>query len=308
MNLQISQIHNDYLYTLTSNYSIGEVAGIYKLSGGVENNNYLITTNAKKYVLREYNKQHSIKGMRRSQDIDNELRFVMACQSVIPVAEPVLNNSGVYYTVTNSGTYYALFSHKIGMVPSKLNRRIVAIYAKMVSKMYDISLNFSVSPTIMQHDIVHRALMHETFNRQQNAEINSCITRLKEQVNANMNQILRLPGGIIHGDIKLANTLFYKDELTALLDFDDCRYSFLLEETVMTIMHSLTVPSQNILRSGYLPYFLQCINNIKLKKDIKEILVPCIQARLLYDIYKLAQQDPKLTIEIINDKYVKEYL
>lgn len=299
---------NSSIHTLITNYSIGKVIGTSKLSGGVENNNYLITTSTNNYVLRVYNIKHSIKGVRSSQDIDDELRFVIACQADIPVAEPILNNNGTYYSVTNSGTYYALFTHKIGVVPSALNRRIVATYANIVSHLYDVSLNFSVNPPIKRYDIVYRALTYETIYRRQNVVLDDCIARLKEQVHANKNKIWRLPRGMIHGDIKLANTLFNKDELTALLDFDDCRYSFLLEETVMTIMHSLSVPSKNILRSGFLPYFIQCVNNAKLKADIKEMLVPCIQARLLYDICKLAPEDPKLAIDIINDQYVKEYL
>ncbi len=294
--------------TALSWYNVATVKSVKQLSGGVENANYRINCSDNDYVLRIYNQVHSIRGKRSIGSIEEELRFVIACRGVVPVASPIANRQGRFATELSDDGFCALFAFVTGTPVEAINESVVKAYAMILDGLYDVSLHFEVSDRTFRHDIISRALAATMACQTDIGEVSEIVKRLTDKINASKPVRNSLPAGEVHGDIKLANTLFENCKLTALLDFDDCRYSYLLEDTVMTIMHNLDQPDRNILRAGYLDTLTTSITNPKLLQDMRTSLRTLIQARLLYDICKYAKKDITTLHQILADPNIAPFL
>ena len=114
---------------------------------------------------------------------------------------------------------------------------------------------------------------------------------------------------LVHGDLKLENVLFSQGKLSAVLDFDDYRYSYLLEDAVMVIMHNLHDPSTNCLRSGRYDLFIDSIKNHDLLHEIHTSIKHLLKARLLYDVCKYAIDGRNdLVSQLFNDGHVRNHI
>jgi Ser/Thr protein kinase RdoA (MazF antagonist) len=294
--------------TILSNYDVGTVESVHRLSGGVENTNFRITCVDSEYVLRIYNDEHSIRGARSMGSIESELGFTMACKGLVPVAAPISNSLGHFVSRLPGKGFCALFAFVKGESVKAFDQQVVKEYAAVLDGLYEVSLNFKTSDREFRYDIVSRALATSGSFESDIPGVQRLVEKLVDKVGTLKSGLQDLPAGLVHGDIKLANTLFDHGRLTALLDFDDCRYSYLLEDTVMTIMHNLDQKDLNLLRSGYLETMLGSIANPKLIRDAQTSLRALIQARLLYDICKYARKDQTKLDEILDDPHVAPFL
>jgi serine/threonine protein kinase len=114
--------------------------------------------------------------------------------------------------------------------------------------------------------------------------------------------------GLIHGDIKLENILCNKSgNIIALLDFDDYRYSYLLEETTMALMHNLDSKDENLIRSGNMTNFLITIKNKELLVEINKGLSFFLKTRFLYDVIKYIRKgNITLVEELFGDPFITD--
>jgi Ser/Thr protein kinase RdoA (MazF antagonist) len=89
-----------------------------------------------------------------------------------------------------------------------------------------------------------------------------------------------LPKGICHADFHFSNVLFKDDTLTALLDFDDANYTFLLFDLV------------GLIESWAWPYATVVLNFPEAKKVVSEYMtrrsLNNTEKRSLFDVYKLS--------------------
>ena len=98
-------------------------------------------------------------------------------------------------------------------------------------------------------------------------------------------------------------------QLLAVLDFDDYRYSYLIEEAVMALMHNIHSEDQNIIRSGNFNSFYQNITNQELKLEFDFGLQLLLKARLLYDLSKLLTSNKQeLAKELLNDPQITTHI
>ena len=101
---------------------------------------------------------------------------------------------------------------------------------------------------------------------------------------------------------------FENNEISAVLDFDDYRFSFLIEEAVMALMHNLHSNTKNIIRSGNYESFMEMITDLDLKKELKNISF-FLKVRYLYDLSKyLISKNYDLVSELWEDDYIKKYI
>ena len=116
--------------------------------------------------------------------------------------------------------------------------------------------------------------------------------------------------GVVHGDIKLENVLFQGDTVNAVLDFDDYRESYLLEELTRTLMHDLDSPERNAIRSGQFETFRVVITQDGDVPDWEmEQLRFFLKARFLYDVsvYTL-NGHAGLVNELFNDPHLSKVI
>lgn len=284
---------------------------IQKIDTGVENTNYLINLNDEpKYVFRIYNSTHSIRGTRTQSQIGIEHAFIeTAYKTGLPTPLPQKNlNDQTFIQIQNSDTvnYAALFNFIKGSSPTKFTKDITKEFANAVNNLLLAGGKFShVDDKSIEVNIIDR--MSNIYAK---LEHNNMIQDLYKLFLERFNKlnIAELNKGIVHGDLKLENVLFIDNKLSAVLDYDDFRYSCLLEEIVMTMMHNLHSKSENLIRAGFSTDFLNRINCEEINTDILN-LKTLLLARLIYDLSKTIMKGKfKLAESLVHDPEINKHI
>jgi len=294
---------------VTSNYGLAEENTATLLSIGVENNNYLIVAGKDEYVFRVYSLEHSIKGFRDIDSITQELLFMEhARQSGLLVPKIITASDGkMVSTIKNKSRYHScILLQKIqGTHPQYITEHNVLQISELVSKMFAVSRNFTLQTKLIEFDILTRAQSSVRKIKPDSKHANS-IMQIFNSVDHDT--VENQKTGLIHGDIKLENVLVDEENI-ALLDFDDCRNSFLSEDITMTLMHNLHSKSQNIIRAGFYEKFTNYVSNKELKSIIQVTLRDMLRVRFVYDLckYSLSGKD-ELIDELLNDPYIAKHI
>lgn len=297
---------------LVDNYGLAErELTISRIKSGVENANYLVATmHTQKYVFRLYNAEHSIRGARSSESIELELQFMLEAGShglSVPGLVPLADGGLMGH---DAGTFFALFNYVEGAEPSDFSESVASELAHAVDILYAVGAAFGQPNDTNNLSIDKRALIqHEKLIQSSpslDQSIADIIHALHSQFLADAQPISSLKTGLVHGDIKLENTLFLHGKLQAILDFDDYRYSYLLEDTVMTLMHNLHDPAKNCIRSDRYDDLMRAITNPQLLSDINSSLKTLLRARFLYDVCKYILNDNvRLVAQLLDDKHIR---
>lgn len=135
------------------------------------------------------------------------------------------------------------------------------------------------------------------------------VIELHRQLESQKKEMIQdLSMGLVHGDVKLENILFESERLSAILDFDDFRFSFLLEDLVMTLMHNLHSQSKNMLRAGFYDVFISQFEESFIAGELDK-LTYLLKARLVYDCCKYTIAGKKdIVTDILTDSQVEKYI
>jgi Ser/Thr protein kinase RdoA (MazF antagonist) len=303
-------IDSSVVRLLVDNYGLAEDGlTIDRIKSGVENANYFVVARTQKYVFRVYNAEHSIRGARSSGSIKLEFRFMHEAGShglPVPGLVPLADGDFLGH---DAGVFFALFSYIPGVEPSDFSGPVARELAHAVDILYAVGAAFRQPDDPSSLSIDKRALaQYEKLSQSSpvlGQSIAGTIHILHSQLFADAQFISNLETGFVHGDIKLENTLFLHDKLQAILDFDDYRYSYLLEDTVMALMHNLHDPAKNCIRSGKYDDFIRAITNSQLLSEIDSSLKTLLRARFLYDVCKYILNDNvRLVEQLLDDKHV----
>jgi len=291
--------------------------GVQPIAKGEENQNYLISTDSERYVLRLYSLKHSTTGPRRRQDIDFELDFIdFADRRDVPTPRviPTLCGEKIAQAhVDGQKRFAALFAFAGGEEAAAYNGRNARSTARLLGKMRGASLTYRYRAVrAWPGDIIQLSLDFYQQHRQRVAKYHGVLDNLYQQAAIGYAAVQneRLPRGIIHGDIKLGNLFFEGDEVTAVLDFDDYRESYLLEEVTRTLLHDLDSPARNAVRSGCYNVFHEALENdptitaaelAHLKTFMRALLVYDITTYLIHDHHRLAD-------EVLEDEHIAEVI
>ena len=277
---------------LRRNYLASQTIFIEPISKGVENRNYRIETGGPVYVLRVYSLEHSTTGVRKRTDIEFELDFMdHARKQGIPTPRAIEDAGGAKVTeiwIEGKSHYAVLFSFLAG-------QEAPAYHAENARSMAETLLNLHKASLIYRYgtvrrwpgDIVGVGLACYRENREIIGPYRDKLDAIYAQAAEGYRQIQSqpLPFGIVHGDIKLENVLFENNRVKAVLDFDDYRESYLLEDLTRTVMHDLDSVEKNAIRSGQFEQFRKVFSEDKSISDMEmRQLDTFLKARFLYDI------------------------
>jgi Ser/Thr protein kinase RdoA (MazF antagonist) len=265
---------------------------IQPISKGVENKNYLVETGEQAYVLRVYSRQHATTGLREKADIAFELDFMEHVRKQgVPTPAVIENFAGAKITeMWEDGKmhYSVLFSCMPGREAPAYNAENARSMARTLIDMHKASQAYpNHSVRRWPGDMVGSSLAYYRENRGLTGLHADKLDSLYTQAAGAYRKIKSqsLPTGIIHGDIKLENVLFEGDCVSAVLDFDDYRESYLLEEFTRTVMHDLDSLERNAIRSGHFAQFREVFARSESISQAEIVwLEPFLKARFLYDI------------------------
>lgn len=285
---------------------------------GEENQNFFVTAENSRYVLRLYSPRHSTTGPRSKAEIDFELGFVdfMRGQNVpTPRVIPSVKGEKVITAQIDGLTRYAvLFQFIEGDEAAAYNPENARSTAGLLMRMRRASLAYRYGKTRQwPGNIVEISLDFYQKNRQRIGTYQKAldVTYRRACEGYRGIQTEPLPRGIIHGDIKLGNLLFdQNNEVKAVLDFDDYRESYLLEEITRTLLHDLDSPARNAIRSGYINVFYEMLEkDPTISAAEMGRLQTFLRARLVYDqTTYIINGYQRLVDEILEDKNIAEVI
>jgi Ser/Thr protein kinase RdoA (MazF antagonist) len=284
---------------------------------GVENQNYYVWLDGREYVLRVYSVKHATTGLRRKQDIDFEIQFIEHLRKhkvLTPGVIRTLDGSKIVSAAINAEIRYAaLFEYVAGEEPGSYNAEIARSIAETLLTIRKASSDFKYGEVRgWPGNIIEVSLNYYAKNRHLIDFYKDALDALYENAWAGYEKIKKepLPTGIIHGDIKLENILVDSNQVKAVLDFDDCRESYLLEELTRTLLHDLESPTRNAIRSGYFHEFREIFaEDSSISGEEMVSLKTFMQARFIYDVtVYLSSGDKGLVEELFTDKNIGEVI
>ena len=279
-------------YCLRENYLGSPTITIQPIWKGVENQNYRIESGRQAYVLRVYSREHSTTGLRNKAEIAFELDFMehVRGQGVpTPVVFETAAGAKVAELSINGEPHFAvLFSFVAGQEAPAYHSENARLMAETLLKMHKASQTYHYD-TVRRWpgNILGASLAYYRENRGLMDLYRDKLDALYTQAEEEYRQIQSqpLPIGIVHGDIKLENVLFAGNAVTAVLDFDDYRESYLLEDFTRTVMHDLDSVERNVIRSGQFEQFRAVfVQDASISAAEMGRLATFLKARFLYDV------------------------
>jgi len=198
---------------ILSNYLIGKLNSFRGIQEGIENTNYLLLVDNKKYILTVYEKRV------KSEDLPffSELMTGLNKASVkCPI--PIVNKQNKPITDYN-GKKLMIASYLEGKAKKTLTPQNCKSVGIEVAKMHEITKNFKIK---RKNDLSVNA-WRGLFNsvKKQCSKIHHDLPKLIE---SNLNDVEKnwptdLPKGIIHADLFNDNIFFNNNKFSGLIDF-----------------------------------------------------------------------------------------
>lgn len=293
------------------------VTSVQPIKKGEENRNFLVEMGANQYVLRVYSLEHSTTGPRKKSEIDFELDFIDFVHRLnVPTPQVIPTQYGekiVMIRQNGEARYSVLFEYIKGEEATAYDAQNARAIAELLLRMRRASLAYPHG-TVRKWpgDIIKISLDFYQQHRQRAGKYQQALDGIYVRASEGYQKIQGewLPRGIIHGDIKLGNLLFERSEVRAVLDFDDYRESYLLEELTRTLLHDLDSATRNAIRSGCYPVFQKAFEgDASLPASELADLKTFLSARLLYDQTNyIINGDHQLVDEIFEDRYITEVI
>ena len=208
-----TKLNQNKIEEILSNYNLGKLDSFEGIKEGIENTNYFLLVNQKKFILTIYEKRV------KSED----LPFFSTLMSSLNKASfkcpiPIKNNRNE--TITNySGKKLMIVSFLEGRAKKDLSPINCKSIGNEVAKMHEITKNFSIK---RQNDLSINSWrnLFDTV-KDQCSKIHSDLPRLIEEnlKDVETNWPKNLPQGIIHADLFHDNIFFEKEKFSGIIDF-----------------------------------------------------------------------------------------
>ena len=223
---------------IENKFSIGKVLGFSGIRKGIENTNYLIKTNKKKYILTIFEKRVD------SRDLPFFMRLMYGLSKLkIKCPEPVKSIDG-RYLIKLKNKNACIVSFLNGKDKKTLSPNDCYIVGKNIAKLHNASKKLRLYRK--------NALAVPKLNKLLSS-INKKIDRVQNNILSNMRdeyKFLRkswpknLNSGIIHCDLFIDNIFFYKKKYYGFIDFYFSANDFLAYE-LATCVNALCFKKRN---------------------------------------------------------------
>ena len=198
---------------ILSNYSIGKLKSFKGIQEGIENTNYYLLVEEKKYILTIYEKRVNPKDLPFFSDLMTGLNHRnFKC----PV--PIINNNNKTISDYN-GKKLMIVSFLEGKAKQVLTPDDCKQVGVEVAKMHEITKEF----TVRRNNNLSISSWRKLFNsvKDQCVKIDKDLPKLIEAnlVDVEKNWPKNLPCGIIHADLFSDNIFFHNEKLNGIIDF-----------------------------------------------------------------------------------------
>ena len=208
-----TKLNQKKIEEILSNYSLGKLDSFKGIEEGIENTNYFLSIDKKKFILTIYEKRVKSEDLPFFSDLMSSLN-----KANFKCPAPISNNNNE--TITNfEGKKLMIVSFLEGQAKENLSPANCKSIGSEVAKMHKLTKSLKLN---RQNDLSinsWRSLFNSVKDRCEN--IHKDLPRLIEE---NLNDVEKnwpknLPKGIIHADLFHDNIFFIKDKFSGVIDF-----------------------------------------------------------------------------------------
>ena len=208
-----TKLNHNKIEEILSNYSLGKLNQFKGIEEGIENSNYFLLVEKKKFILTVYEKRV------KSEDLPFFSKLMSSLnKSNFKCPAPIINKQN--QTITDfEGKKLMIVSFLEGKAKQNLSPQNCKSVGVEVAKMHKITSNFKLK---RDNDLSVKS-WRTLFNsvKDKCSKIHKDLPKLIEE---NLNDVeknwpVNLPRGIIHADLFHDNIFFIKDKFSGIIDF-----------------------------------------------------------------------------------------
>ena len=297
---------NKDILLLSNNYQIDKVIKFEGIKKGIENTNYFLKTNKKKFILTIFEKRVHKKDLPFFMNLMDKLN-----QKKIMCPKPLKNIKGKYLsTIKHKSACIVTFLK--GKDKAHLNYKNCFDVGKNIAKFHKatskIGLYRKNSMSVKKLDGLLRSIKFKSIKKSLD---------LKSVLNLNLKDIKKkwpknLPTGIIHGDLFLDNIFFNKNKFSGFIDFYFSSNEYLMYEIAICINALCFDKIQNkfVINNKKIKNLINGYESEKIlsKKEKDSLNILCRGAALRYLLTRIYDYFNTPKTALIRIKDPKEYL
>ena len=224
-----TRVNSKDINYIEKNYNIGKIKSFTGIKKGIENTNYLLKTENKKFILTLFEKRVQEKDLPFFMNLMEKLN-----KHKINCPEPQRNKRGSFITKIKNKSA-SIVSFVEGKDKSKLNSKNCYEIGKNIAKFHKASKKIKL-------------LRKNSLSIKQWPKILGKIGNKSKVIDPNLNSLMKnslndiknnwpkdLPHGIIHADLFIDNIFFKKNKLSGYIDFYFACNDFLIYEIAICI-------------------------------------------------------------------------
>ena len=217
------------LFSLCNDYKLGKITKSEGIKKGIENTNYLLKTDKKKFILTIFEKRVQKKDLPFFMSLMEKLN-----QKKIICPKPLKNNSrGHLSTIQNKPASIVTFLR--GKDKVTLNPKNCFDIGKNIAKFHKVTSKIKLyrenSMSIKKLGSLLKSIKFKSnkISSKLKPTLNMCLKDIKSQWPK------KLPNGIIHGDLFIDNIFFDKNRFSGFIDFYFSSNDYLMYEIAICI-------------------------------------------------------------------------
>jgi len=224
-----TQINTKDILSLSNDYKIDNITKFVGIKKGIENTNYLLKTNKKKYILTIFEKRVQKK----------DLPFFMSLMEIlnqkkIICPKPLRNNKGKHICKIKKKPA-CIVTFLEGTDKANLNYKNCFDIGKNIAKFHKITTKIKLyrknSLSVNKLGVLLKSIKFKSNKISPSLEttLNECLRNIKSQWPK------ELPKGIIHGDLFIDNIFFNKNKFSGFIDLYFSSNDYLMYEIAICI-------------------------------------------------------------------------
>ena len=208
-----TKLNQNKIEEILSNYSLGELDSFKGIEEGIENTNYFLSVNKKKFILTIYEKRVKSADLPFFSDLMSSLN-----KASFKCPAPISNNNNE--TITNfGGKKLMIVSFLEGKAKQNLSPANCKSIGSEIASMHELTKNLKLK---RQNDLSVNS-WRKLFNSVKD-KCESIHKDLPILIEENLNDVEKnwpknLPRGTIHADLFQDNIFFIQDKFSGVIDF-----------------------------------------------------------------------------------------
>jgi len=300
-----TKINSKDLLSLSRDYKLGKIIKSEGIKKGIENTNYLLKTNKKKFILTIFEKRVHKKDLPFFMSLMEKLN-----QKKIICPKPLKNSNGRHLSkIQDKPASIVTFLN--GKDKTTLNYKNCFDIGKNIAKFHKAGTKINLyRENSMSINKLGNLLKNIKFTSNKmgpklKLTLNKCLRDIKNQWPK------KLPSGIIHGDLFIDNIFFNKNKFSGFIDFYFSSNDFLMYEIAICINALCFDKKRNsfVINNKKIKYLIDGYETIRTisKKEKDALNILCRGAALRYLLTRIYDYFNTPKTALIQVKEPNEY-